>query len=88
MPKSETIRSLERGLQVFKVLQTVQTATLMQVYQRTGISKPSLLRILATLAHEGMVHRRIDGRYHVSSKPTRATRNDDPFAYVAEVATP
>ena len=89
MPKSETIRSLERGLQVFKVLQTIQTATLLQLHQRTGISKPSLLRILLTLTHEGMVHRRIgDGRYHVSTKPVRVTRKDDPFDYVAEVATP
>lgn len=89
MPKIETIQALERGLHVFKALQSVQTSTLQQLHQASGISKPSLLRILGTLQREGMVHRRIDdGRYRVSAKLTRFARRDDPSDYVAEVAAP
>jgi IclR family mhp operon transcriptional activator len=89
MAKSENIRALDRGLRVFKALQTVQTSTLQQLHRSTGISKPSLLRILGTLQSEGMVHRRIDdGRYRVSAKLTRVTRKVDPYDYVAEMAAP
>jgi IclR family mhp operon transcriptional activator len=89
MPKSQNIRALERGLQVFKALQNAQNWTLQQLHQSTGISKPSLLRILGTLQREGMVHRRIDdGRYRVSAELTRVARKSDPFDYVAEVAAP
>jgi IclR family mhp operon transcriptional activator len=86
---SETIRGLERGLQVFKALQNVQTSTLEQLHRVTGISKPSLLRILSTLQREGMVHRRLDdGRYRVSAKLTNLSRQPAHVDYIAEVAAP
>jgi IclR family mhp operon transcriptional activator len=87
--RTDTIHALERGLQVFKMLQSVQTSTLEQLHRATGISKPSLLRILSTLQREGMVHRRIDdGRYRVSAKLTSLARPAAHLEYVAEVAAP
>jgi IclR family mhp operon transcriptional activator len=86
--KSPTIRALERGLQVFKALQKVPISTLNELHETTGLPKPSLLRILATLEQEGMTHRRLDGQYCVSAKLTRTGRKADPFDYVAEAAAP
>src|SRR5690349_21271979 len=49
MGHPETIRGLERGLQVLEVLRVRPTCSLQELHEATGISKPSLLRILATL---------------------------------------
>jgi hypothetical protein len=49
MPESNTIRSLERGLPVLKVVRTKPTSTLQEVHAATGLPKPTLLRILHTL---------------------------------------
>src|ERR1051325_1187855 len=79
MARSSTIRALERGLQVFKALQRAPTATLQDIHAATRIPKPSLLRILGTLEHEGMIYRRLDdGRYRTSTKLTHVDRKPDP----------
>jgi IclR family mhp operon transcriptional activator len=89
MPKASTIRGLERGLQVLKLLQAGPSATLQDVHAATGLPKPSLLRILATLEHAGVVHRRIDdGRYRPSFKQVEVALQRHPFDRVAEAATP
>ena len=72
MPKSETIRGLERGLQVLNVLQSNPISSLHDIHLATSLSKPSLLRILHTLETAGLVSRRLgDGRYRVSANLTR-----------------
>src|SRR5258708_36283363 len=89
MAKTSTIRGLQRGLQVFKALHGAPALTLHEVHRTTGLSKPSLLRILATLEQAGMVYRRIDdGRYRASAKLTGILRKPHRFDYVAEVAAP
>jgi len=84
----ETIRGLQRGLQVMQVLQASSIASLNDIHRATRISKPSLLRILKTLEHAGMVSRRLaDGHYRFSSF-TRAVRKRDVHERVAEAAAP
>ena len=88
MPKSETIRGLERGLQVIQALQSHPIASLNEIHIATRISKPSLLRILNTLEHAGMVSRRLaDGRYRISAF-TPIVRKGDRYDRVAEAAAP
>jgi len=88
MPGSETIRSLERGLRVLSVLQSNPIASLHDVHLATRISKPSLLRILNTLVHAGLVSRRLaDGHYRISVL-ARTARKRDRFDRVAEAAAP
>jgi IclR family transcriptional regulator, mhp operon transcriptional activator len=89
MPKASTIRGLERGLQVLKLLQAGPPAALQDLHAATGLPKPSLLRVLATLEHAGLVHRRIDdGRYRPSFKQVEVSLQPRPFDRVAEAATP
>src|SRR5262245_14831427 len=88
MPGAETIKGLERGLRVLKVLQAEQIASLHDLWRATAISKPSLLRILSTLENAGLVTRRLaDGHYRLSAF-TGVVRKGDRHDRVAEAAGP
>jgi IclR family mhp operon transcriptional activator len=88
MPRAETIKGLERGLYVLQVLQSKPIASLAELYAATGISKPSLLRILKTLQRAGLVTQRIaDGHYRLSTFQ-RVVRSRDRHDRVAEAAAP
>jgi IclR family mhp operon transcriptional activator len=88
MTKAETIRGLERGLQVLQALQSRPIASLHDLHVATRISKPSLLRILNTLEPAGLVSRRLaDGHYRISAF-TPTTRKRDRYDRVAEAAAP
>lgn len=51
--------------------QDKQPLTLEQIYQRTGISKTTVFRILHTFVHRGYVSRPEDGRYRLVSRPRK-----------------
>ena len=88
MQRSDTIRGLQRGLQVLHVLQSSAICSLHDVHVATRISKPSLLRILNTLERAGLVSRRLaDGHYRISAL-TRDARKRDRYDRVAEAAAP
>jgi IclR family mhp operon transcriptional activator len=88
MAKTETIRGLQRGLEVLKALQANSILSLHEIYLATSISKPSLLRILHTLEESGMVSRRLaDGHYRISTVGS-APRKRDRYDRVAEAAAP
>ena len=88
MPRVETIRGLERGLQVLRFLHSEPISSLHEIHAATAISKPSLLRILNTLERAGMVARRLaDGRYRLSVF-TDVVRKRDRHDRVAEAAAP
>jgi IclR family mhp operon transcriptional activator len=88
MPRVETIRGLERGLQVLRFLHSEPISSLQDIHRATAISKPSLLRILNTLERAGVVARRLaDGRYRLSVL-TDVVRKQDRYDRVAEAAAP
>jgi IclR family transcriptional regulator, mhp operon transcriptional activator len=89
MPRSQTIRGLERGLQVLQCLQANPIASLHDLHLASKISKPALLRILFTLEKSGLVSRRLgDGRYRVSANLTRMARRRPRYDRIAEAAAP
>ncbi len=89
MGGSVTIRGLERGLRVLRALQDRPIASLHDIYRQTGISKPSLLRILQTLEQSGLVSRRLaDGHYRISTNLSHLARKRDRYDTVAEAAAP
>jgi len=88
MQKAETIRGLERGLQVLQFLQSRSISSLHDIHLATRISKPSLLRILNTLEQAGVVSRRLaDGHYRISAF-TGIGRKRDRHDRVGEAAAP
>ena len=90
MADPKIIKGLERGLLVLQALQMQPDSSLHELHTVTGISKPSLLRILHTLAQAGLVTRRLaDGRYRIGSTlshapPSRRAHRDR----IAEAAAP
>ncbi len=88
MPRVETIKGLERGIKVLRVLQSQPISSLHDLFLATAISKPSLLRILGTLERAGLVTRRLaDGHYRLSAF-TNVVRKRDRYDRVAEAAAP
>jgi len=62
--KVKTIRALDRGLQVLEYLYIHGGATLAEMYDATGISRATLLRILMTLKENELVWQRMaDGAF-------------------------
>jgi IclR family mhp operon transcriptional activator len=89
MPETMVIKSLERGLSVLQALQMQPDSSLHELYIFTRISKPSLLRILYTLARSGLVTRRIaDGRYRIGSSLSHTPSRREHRDRIAEAAAP
>ena len=77
MASGPIIKGLERGLRVLQALQMQPDSSLQELYAFTNISKPSLLRILHTLARSGLVTRRLaDGRRLLSRDARELFRLD------------
>ena len=89
MAGPKLIKSLERGLLVLQALQMQPDSSLQELYVFTGISKPSLLRILHTLARSGVVTRRLaDGRYRIGATLSHAPSRREHRDRIAEAAAP
>jgi IclR family mhp operon transcriptional activator len=89
MPRSETVRRLERGLAVLQALHAKPACSLQDLNLFTRIPKPSLLRILRTLEQSGWAARRLaDGRYRVGTHFDQVARRRDRYDPVAEAAGP
>jgi IclR family mhp operon transcriptional activator len=83
------MRGLERGLQVLDALDSNPISSLHDLHVATGISKPSLLRVLRTLEQFGLVSRRLgDGRYRSCTHLTRVPRRQARHDRIAEAAAP
>lgn len=89
LPQVKSIRALARGLEVLKALQQRPSTSLQDLHGDTGLSKPTLLRILKTMEEAGLVHRAIgDGRYRVSARVRFLGRDLSDGDVVAEQAAP
>ncbi|MDD7972697.1 helix-turn-helix domain-containing protein [Roseinatronobacter alkalisoli] len=81
------IASLERGLLVMDFLRRSGPMSLAEVTQRSGLPKPTVLRILRTLAAAGVAHQGLADRlWRLSPQNNPATGNDDPDARLTEIA--
>src|SRR5262245_61068387 len=61
----DQMRGLARGLEVLRIIHAeARPQSLHDLHLKSGISKPSLLRILATLEAHHMVRRGIDDRHY------------------------
>lgn len=89
MAPGQIIKGLERGLRVLQALQMQPDSSLHELHVLTAISKPSLLRILHTLARAGLVTRRLgDGRYRIGATLSHAPSRRQHGDRIAEAAAP
>lgn len=85
--KVKPVIALERGLQVLAALRDMRAASLHDLYQATGIPKPTLTRILYTLYRQGLVWQRMaDGAFLPSHTMLQRGRLDD-TAWLVEIAS-
>ena len=85
----KTIRSLERGLHVLTILEDLSPASLKQIYQASGLPRPTLLRILRTLEGARLVRRGTgDGLYRNSFRLQNMVSKLDDGDRLAECAAP
>jgi IclR family mhp operon transcriptional activator len=83
------IKSLERGLRVLQALQMQPDSSLHELHTLTRISKPSLLRILHTLARSAVITRRLaDGHYRIGSNLSQTPSRREHGDRIAEAAAP
>ena len=87
--KPKTIRALERGLEVMQILQQKGMATLNEVYQESGLPRPTILRVLRTLEGAGWVRRGLDdGLYRNSFKIQGMVNSLNQTDKLAEISAP
>ncbi|WP_423455122.1 DNA-binding transcriptional regulator [Ottowia sp. VDI28] len=68
MPSFAPIRSVERAIDVLMALNRYPVCSLELLYQQTSIPKPTLVRLLETLQHKGLVtHAPQYGAYSLAS---------------------
>lgn len=85
----KTIRALERGLDIMQILQQKGSATLNEIYQVSGLPRPTILRILRTLKSAGWVRRGLDdGLYRNSFKIEGMVDGLDDTDRLAEISAP
>lgn len=65
------VRSLERGLALLDAMAALGWSTPASLARQTGIARPSIYRLLNTLASADYVVRRPDGRYFLAPKLRR-----------------
>lgn len=86
---AQTLRTLERGIKVLCMLDSAKGASLRDIHARTGLPKPTLLRILETLEAGGLVWRSIyDGNWRRGAEWARALPQSSAYGRLAEVAAP
>ncbi len=87
--KVKTIRALDRGLEVLAFLQAARAASLHDLHLATGLPKPTLIRIVATLDQRGLIWQRIaDGAYLPSHLLTARAPHAGSEERLAEAASP
>ncbi|WP_158284627.1 IclR family transcriptional regulator C-terminal domain-containing protein [Azospirillum sp. TSO35-2] len=83
------VNSVCRALHVLKVVNQQSIATVNSIYTETGIPRPTVVRMLETLMHEGYVIRdNMCGGYRVAQKVTELSQGYGGISRVIEIARP
>ncbi|MER8828067.1 helix-turn-helix domain-containing protein [Mesorhizobium sp. M0938] len=83
------VNSVCRALHVLKVLNQKRIATVNAIYADTGIPRPTIVRMLETLMHEGYVVRdNMCGGYRVTEQVAELSQGYSGISRVIEVARP
>jgi len=89
MGSYEPVIALMRGLDVLRCLNESGPAAVGTIHARTGIAKPTVVRVLETLVHTGYVQRSdADKTYAVTAKVLTLANGYDAQAQLLAVASP
>lgn len=84
----KTIAALQRGLQVLEILREYEPATLDELTRRSGLPKPTVLRILRTLAESHVAYQALSDRRWRLGAQMPVAKGDTAAVRLAEVAGP
>ena len=82
------IIALQRGLQVLEILRDLEPATLDEITREADLPKPTVLRILRTLAASRVAYQALSDRRWRTGAHLPTARGDNPDSLLAEVAGP
>ncbi len=83
------VNSVRRALQILKVANQKSIATVNSLHAETGIPRPTIVRMLETLMHEGYVVRdNMCGGYRVTGKVAELSAGYSGISRVIEIARP
>ena len=89
MTRSETVTSLQRGLQVLGAIQRASALSFTELREATGLPKATLARLLHTLVESGWVRRQGPrGRYVAEASPGLPPAQRGELARLARQARP
>ncbi|MCA2013715.1 helix-turn-helix domain-containing protein [Cereibacter sphaeroides] len=84
----KVITALQRGLQVLEILRDLEPATLEEITRESGLPKPTVLRILRTLAASRVAYQALSDRRWRTGAQMPTARPDNADALLAELAGP
>jgi IclR family mhp operon transcriptional activator len=84
----KSVRALTRGLDVLTELDRSRGSSLRDLHVALGLPKPTLLRILKTLAARGFVWRRLADGAYLPSQTRSIGAHRDGLARIAEISSP
>jgi len=89
VPKHDTVRSVERALQVIELLDEHKFLGLEELHYLTRLPKATLSRLLHTLRQQGWLYRNLsDQRYHLSANRLYGQSTQRQGRYLVEQAAP
>lgn len=83
------VESIQRGLQILRAVNRFRIATVNDIFSETGIPKPSIVRVLETLAFEKYVVRdNLCGGYRVTAKAAELWSGYSGISMIIDAARP
>ena len=82
------IRSIDRALELLRVMNLQDGSQLHELHQRTGLPSPTVYRILATLRRAGYVKPEGGGRYRLTSQVRELGSGYTDKSLIVDVASP
>ena len=86
--RGEGVRALERGLDLLRALNRLRAATVLDLARATGLKRPTIYRLLASLQSGGLVARDEADRYRVTQRVLTLSDGYDDDEWVRAIARP
>lgn len=87
MPSFKPVTALTRGLEVLRVINQLGEASVGQLHAETGLNKSTIVRMLETLEHEGLIARsQNEAKYHPTGRVLLLSVGYDMHRQIADAA--
>lgn len=89
MPSFKPVAALSRGLDVLRAVNQLGEASVGQIHRETGLNKATIVRMLETLEHDGLIARNpSEAKYHATGRALLLSSGYDLHRQIAKAADP